>query len=357
MKTLFKLAMSVVIAVALNACSSTSYISDNTPADDQSTETVTYQRFYDDLSPYGRWVDYPGYGFVWSPSVIDFQPYYSNGFWASTNMGWNWNSGYSWGWAPFHYGRWFYETGYGWMWLPGYEWAPAWVAWRNNASYYGWAPLGPGMHLGVSVAVNIPYEHWNFVDPHHIMDHHVNNYIIDNSKRETIYNNTTIINNYNYTNNKKIVYSKGPAVKDVEKVTGQKITPYIVKDHNIPVENNNLEHQQSNVKNQKDVSNAVNTNVKKREIDVYKPQVRVPKDNEIIKPQKSIPYKELPHDNGQRGTWAIPDHPKNQSPVNQAPIRRNNEVRQMQREQVRSISFYNPNSSRPVNIDRGRRKF
>jgi hypothetical protein len=30
--------------------------------------TVSYQTFYDELSPYGKWVDYPGYGYVWSPA-------------------------------------------------------------------------------------------------------------------------------------------------------------------------------------------------------------------------------------------------------------------------------------------------
>jgi hypothetical protein len=41
--------------------------------------TVTYQTFYDELSPYGKWIDYPGYGYVWSPAEPDFRPYYTNG--------------------------------------------------------------------------------------------------------------------------------------------------------------------------------------------------------------------------------------------------------------------------------------
>ena len=36
---------------------------------------VTYQTFYDELSPYGRWVEYPEYGYVWVPDAgPDFQP-------------------------------------------------------------------------------------------------------------------------------------------------------------------------------------------------------------------------------------------------------------------------------------------
>ena len=47
---------------------------------------------------------------------------------------------------------------YGWYWVPGYEWAPAWVAWRNNNDYYGWAPLSPGLNVSVGiVGLHIPF--------------------------------------------------------------------------------------------------------------------------------------------------------------------------------------------------------
>ena len=29
----------------------------------------TYQVFYDELGPYGSWVEYPSYGYVWIPRV------------------------------------------------------------------------------------------------------------------------------------------------------------------------------------------------------------------------------------------------------------------------------------------------
>jgi hypothetical protein len=29
--------------------------------------SVSFQLFYDELSPYGMWVDYPNYGYVWIP--------------------------------------------------------------------------------------------------------------------------------------------------------------------------------------------------------------------------------------------------------------------------------------------------
>src|SRR6266540_4150865 len=95
--------------------------------------SVTYQTFYDDLSPYGEWVDYPDYGYVWVPEVDDFRPYNSGGHWV-------WTDEY----------RWMYDDWYGWIWVPGYEWSPAWVEWRTGGDYYGWAPLGPGINISLN---------------------------------------------------------------------------------------------------------------------------------------------------------------------------------------------------------------
>jgi hypothetical protein len=92
--------------------------------------SVSIQVFYDELSPHGRWISYPQYGYVWIPGVdAGFRPYYTNGYWVSTDNGWLWMSDYDWGWAPFHYGSWFYDGAYGWIWVQGYHWAPAWVTW------------------------------------------------------------------------------------------------------------------------------------------------------------------------------------------------------------------------------------
>ncbi|MGC1389534.1 MAG: DUF6600 domain-containing protein [Bacteroidales bacterium] len=68
---------------------------------------VSFQVFYDQLSPYGDWVNYPNWGYVWIPDAgPDFVPYSTNGHWILTDFGWTWMSDYSWGWAPFHYGGW-----------------------------------------------------------------------------------------------------------------------------------------------------------------------------------------------------------------------------------------------------------
>lgn len=286
MKNTITAAIILFSSIVLYSCSSTQQVSYQ---DEQAP--VSYQTFYDELSPYGRWIDYPGYGYVWSPAITDFRPYYDNGYWISTNSGWCWNSSYSWGWAPFHYGRWFYETGYGWLWLPGYEWAPAWVVWGNHADYYGWAPLAPGMNIGVSAVVNIPYEHWVFVDHHYINATNFREHCANVRQNETIFRNTTIIKNTNYTSN-KTAFSRGPEIKEVQNYTGDKIRTVAIAAHqkvSAPV----VDHD-------------------RRELRVYKPEVRMPKQQEVMRPKETMPYKDIPHDNGRRGTWAMPEHHPNE---------------------------------------------
>jgi len=184
---------------------------------------VTYQTFYDELSPYGRWIDYPGYGYVWVPDAgKDFRPYSSNGHWVWTDdYEWMWVSEYDWGWAPFHYGRWDYDSYYGWYWVPGYEWSPAWVAWRDGGDYYGWAPLRPGIQISINFNIGTyrpPYDFWCFAPRRYIAYRNVYNYCVPRSRNITIINHTTIINNYNYRGN---VWRTGPRRVDVEVYAGR----------------------------------------------------------------------------------------------------------------------------------------
>ena len=63
---------------------------------------VYFQEFYDQLSPYGQWIDDSEYGYIWIPTAgPDFIPYLSNGYWVFTDYGWTWVSDYEWGWAVF----------------------------------------------------------------------------------------------------------------------------------------------------------------------------------------------------------------------------------------------------------------
>jgi len=194
-----------------------------TPASAQEPmPSVTYQTFYDDLSPYGDWIDYPEYGYVWHPRIVDFRPYSTGGRWVWTDeYQWMWVSNYNWGWAPFHYGRWLYDDFVGWVWVPGYEWSPAWVEWRTGGDYYGWAPLGPGINVSLNFSFgrySPPYDYWSFVPRNYILSPRVYDYCVPRSRNIVIINNTTIINNYRKTNN---VFVTGPERREVERYTGR----------------------------------------------------------------------------------------------------------------------------------------
>ncbi len=190
---------------------------------------VTYQAFYNELQPYGNWINYPGYGYVWQPAMgKSFRPYETNGYWVSTVDGWAWASDYSWGWAPFHYGRWLLEPALGWVWVPGYEWAPAWVQWGSNNKYYGWAPLSPGITLGTGNSWMAPSNYWCYVPHNYIRHRNINRYIVRSHVK-----NIVIINNYN-TYNQKDYYHRGPQNGEVEKFTHRPVKPMAITASNSP---------------------------------------------------------------------------------------------------------------------------
>ncbi|WP_236032724.1 DUF6600 domain-containing protein [Algoriphagus pacificus] len=193
---------------------------------------VSFQVFYDELMPYGDWVKDANYGYIWLPAVNqDFHPYGTNGHWVMTEYGNTWVSYYDWGWAPFHYGRWYFDDFYqSWAWIPGYDWGPAWVNWRTGGGYYGWAPLGPG--VSISVRVNIPSFHWVFLPSHRIYHQYAYRYYAPRKTKIRIYNNTTVINNTVVYNNNR--YVAGPNRREVERVTRQNVPVYSVRGSNKP---------------------------------------------------------------------------------------------------------------------------
>lgn len=186
----------------------------------QTRSNITFQTFYDELSPYGQWINNPQYGYVWLPNAgPDFQPYATRGHWVVTEYGNTWVSQYDWGWAPFHYGRWYFDDFYGWAWVPGNVWGPAWVNWRSANGYYGWAPLGPGMHVNVSV--NIPLAHWVFVPYRYFTSPRIYTYYVPRRRVVNVYNTSVVINNYHTTNN--YTYVSGPSKNEIEKVTRTRV--------------------------------------------------------------------------------------------------------------------------------------
>ena len=180
---------------------------------------ISFNVFYNELRPHGRWINDRNYGRVWIPNVgNNFHPYATNGYWAMTDYGNTWVSDYSWGWAPFHYGRWFHDDYYGWAWIPGYEWAPAWVSWRSGGGYYGWAPMGP--RVNINIHVNVPSIFWTFLPNRYMYHRNMHRYY--NRYSPHIYNRTTIINNTYVYNDSR--YYSGPSASDYQRETGRKAT-------------------------------------------------------------------------------------------------------------------------------------
>ncbi|MBE0644514.1 MAG: hypothetical protein IH600_10585 [Bacteroidetes bacterium] len=192
------------------------------------------------MSPYGQWVDYPEYGYVWLPDAgPDFAPYSTQGHWIYTDYGWTWVSDYRWGWAPFHYGRWDYDDYYGWFWVPDNEWGPSWVTWRRSQGYYGWEPMGPGISISLSFggqSHHRGHDHWTFVRDRDIERHDLHRYRIDRNDRDREYRTSTVINHTYIDKSRNSTYITGPQREDVQRATGHTIKPYAVHNNSAPGE-------------------------------------------------------------------------------------------------------------------------
>jgi hypothetical protein len=189
------------------------------------------------LAPYGEWIYTPEYGYAWRPYIDyyeDFRPYATRGNWVYTDLGWTWVSDYRWGWATFHYGRWFYDDYFGWMWLPGYEWAPAWVTWGVYNDYWAWAPMGPNIHVNINFGWHAPGFWWTMVPRRHFCSHNWYSHIYH---RPVQINNITIINNVYYgkrENHYNQQWYNGPRVTEVEKHARTKVKKRTIIDAEKP---------------------------------------------------------------------------------------------------------------------------
>ena len=216
---------------------------------------VTVNYLYETLSPYGTWVEMDGYGRCWQPTVIayqtDWQPYSDRGRWIFTDSGWYWASDYSWGNIAFHYGRWFRDSHRGWCWSPDTVWAPAWVSWRNNNDYCGWAPLPPHTHyrsgigftyydrnVGFSFDFGLGADCYTFVPTGHFHDSHPNHHAVPRQQVTQIFNNTTVINNIVQGDNNTVInrgltpeYIAAATHKPIKTVPVHNLNPHISLPH------------------------------------------------------------------------------------------------------------------------------
>ena len=220
MKNLFKLPVLVLGLIFLLAGSTQKAVAQD--------DDISLQTFYDELSPYGVWIQDPEYGYVWRPDVDqeEFRPYYTNGRWVMTEYGNTWVSEYDWGWAPFHYGRWILNRYSQWIWIPDTTWGPAWVSWRSGGGYYGWAPLSPGINININFGggYHIPNSWWVFVPQRNIYYDRFPRY--HGNRNVNIYNQTTIIN---YTGHRsRNTYYTGPRRDDIRRATNRDVRVYNV---------------------------------------------------------------------------------------------------------------------------------
>ena len=189
--------------------------------------------FYEQMQPYGRWVSYSAYGYVWIPGDVGYKwrPY-SRGNWAWTDYGWTWVSLERWGWIAYHYGRWGWDRRLGWFWVPDVVWGPAWVAWRWGDAHIGWAPLPPGADFIPGRGFgrhqwDIPGHHWNFVRGRDFMDRSLDRWIIPVERNVTIVNLTVFNVNINVRDNR--VINDGVDVEHVRKQTNKVVDKYSLK--------------------------------------------------------------------------------------------------------------------------------
>jgi len=191
--------------------------------------------FYSSLSPYGEWIQMHG-GYVWRPVRVShgWRPYL-NGNWTWTDYGWYWVSSEPFGWATFHYGRWYYDDYYGWIWIPDDTWGPAWVEWRYDNDNIGWAPLTPYVEFRAGVGIIAgerwvsPLHYWNFVPGRYFTARRIADYIQPADRARVIFGNTRASVNIQFDNHR--IVNRGVDVHFVEQRTNSRINRVDVVAH------------------------------------------------------------------------------------------------------------------------------
>lgn len=233
--------------------------------------TVSFQSFYDILSPMGEWIQITkedidedlndGEGqsftktadgeedllFIWKPNTGENWKPFLNGSWEYTDHGWLWVSSDNWGNSTYHYGRWWNSQKYGWVWLPGYTWSPGWVRWRESENAIGWAPLSPKAEWqsenGITNTNNRLKNNdndWVFVDYNNFTNETNNFNVINASQNSSLVKTSSEITNIKVEDDR--IVNSGPNTVNIEKKTGKKFSKkklQFTKGNNKPVVGNN----------------------------------------------------------------------------------------------------------------------
>lgn len=241
---------------------------------DEDLTTVNYKEFYDQLSPFGEWVQVRpeeigiepktasskgsgngfslsnllgikdayaesdaslGMIFVWKPSadlgvtlVAGETPVYvpySNGQWINTDAGWYFKAPTPVEETTSHYGRWVNSPTAGWLWVPGRVWAPAWVDWKQNDGYVAWAPIPPSVYLvdGTMIVPLMENNNYTIVERRYFLEPSIykyNKHYYDNSNVILVSEMTgtqgiVVVNN--------VIINRGPDVNIIQTIYGRNI--------------------------------------------------------------------------------------------------------------------------------------
>jgi hypothetical protein len=206
----------------------------------EAVSTASYGVFFEKLEPHGAWRETTTYGYVWQPREAeesqDWRPY-TEGRWAYSDAGWTWISDEPFGWATYHYGRWVRLKRLGWVWVPGTEWAPAWVSWRTNKNYVGWAPLPPearfdrsqGIHNWADSYYDIGPDQYAFVRGEEFGSQHVRRSLVSAEQNVTIVLETTNVTNITFSNT--TVINQGPNYDEIRTRSRQPLERYRLRRH------------------------------------------------------------------------------------------------------------------------------
>ncbi len=263
------------------------------PRPAEARSEISFDFFYDALSPHGEWIDVGDYGTCWRPRGVDadWRPY-SDGYWSYTDGGWTWVSYEEFGGIVYHYGRWVEVDDEGWCWVPDYEWAPAWVSWRSNDDYVGWAPLPPEARwerkVGFSVWVDSHYDigpsRFNFCRVRDFGAPYLRPVIVNRFENVTIIQRTVNVTNISYYDDYEgggyggLVHCGGPSFVVINSHVHRPI-PALKLVRNTNITNINI-HQ----------SNVFNSVARGNQLSVLAPRVAPPKPD-FVRPVavRSIP--------------------------------------------------------------------
>lgn len=249
---------------------------------------VSFEFFYDNLSPYGDWVEVGDYGTCFRPRDVDadWSPY-TDGYWSYTDAGWTWISYEDFGDITYHYGRWVRADEVGWCWVPDYEWGPAWVSWRKSDDYVGWAPLPPEARwrpsVGISVWADESYDigpsYYNFCPVVDFGAPVIRAVCVPRVRLAFFFGNSVNCTNISYNSYSRSVFCGGPDFAYINRYSHRQV-PALKLVQNTTIINNNV-----TIINNQRITRAPRNAVAGNTLQVFAPKVVNKNTTNIIKPQ------------------------------------------------------------------------